>query len=97
MSSCCQLGDYDKVFDEKHARTRASDYARRGLTGDALRIVDFVRRRLPPGYSVLEIGGGIGEIHLELLKDGAARALNVELATKYESAKPRPFPLRMWS
>lgn len=85
MSSCCQPGDYDKVFDEKHARSRAREYARRGLTGDALRIVDFVRDRLPAGYSVLEIGGGVGEIQLELLKNGAARALNVEFATKYET------------
>lgn len=85
MSSCCQPGDYDKVFDEKHARSKARAYARDGLTGDARRIVEFVRSRMPPGYSVLEVGGGIGEIHLELLKDGAARALNVELATRYEA------------
>lgn len=84
MSSCCQPGDYDKVFDEKHARSRAREYARRGLTGDAPRVVEFVRGRMGPGYSVLEVGGGIGEIHLELLRDGAARAVNVELATTYE-------------
>lgn len=85
MSSCCRPGDYDKIFDEKHARSRARAYARDGLTGDARRIVDFVRDRMPPGYTVLEIGGGIGEIHLELLRDGAARAMNVELATAYET------------
>jgi 2-polyprenyl-3-methyl-5-hydroxy-6-metoxy-1,4-benzoquinol methylase len=82
---CCQPGDYDKVFDEKHARSRASEYARKGLTGDARRIVDFVRGRLSPGYTVLEVGGGVGEIHLELLKNGASRAVNVELATQYET------------
>ncbi|MGH2492867.1 MAG: class I SAM-dependent methyltransferase [Candidatus Limnocylindria bacterium] len=85
MSSCCRPGDYDKVFDEKHARARAREYARKELTGDARRIVDLVRRRMAPGYSVLEVGGGVGEIHLELLKDGALRAVNVELATQYES------------
>lgn len=85
MSSCCQPGDYDKVFGEKHARSRASEYARKGLTGDALRIVDFVRGRLSPGYTVLEVGGGVGEIGLELLQGGAARVLNIELATQYET------------
>lgn len=84
MSSCCRPGDYDKVFDEKHARSRARAYVREGVSGDARRIVDFVRGRMSPGYSVLEVGGGVGEIHLELLRDGAARAVNVELATKYE-------------
>jgi len=85
MSSCCRPGDYDKVFDEKHARGRAREYARKGLTGDARRIVDIARAKVSPGYSVLEVGGGVGEIQLELLKTGAARATNVELATQYET------------
>jgi len=85
MSSCCRPGDYDKVFDEKHAHGRAREYARKGLTGDARRIVDIVRAKVSPGYSVLEVGGGVGEIQLELLKTGAARATNVELATQYET------------
>ena len=85
MSSCCQPDDYDKVFDEKHARARARDYTRNGLTGDAQRIVDFIRGRMSQGYDVLEVGGGVGEIHLELLKTGAAHVTNVELATRYET------------
>ncbi|HUG06910.1 MAG TPA: methyltransferase domain-containing protein, partial [Candidatus Limnocylindria bacterium] len=44
-----------------------------------------MRGRMSPGYTVLEVGGGIGEIHLDLLRDGAARVLNIELATRYES------------
>jgi len=84
VSSCCRPGDYDKIFDEKKARAKARDYARKGLTGQAQRIVDFVRSKTPPGYTLLEIGGGIGDIQLELLKSGAARSINVELATQYE-------------
>jgi len=84
VGGCCRPSDYDKVFDEKHARSKAREYARKGLSGDSQRIVDLVRGRLPLGYSVLEIGGGVGEIQLELLKEGAARALNIELATQYE-------------
>jgi hypothetical protein len=82
-AACC--ADYDKIFDEKKARSKASEYARNGLTGHAPRIVQFVRDKNPPGYTLLEIGGGIGAIQLELLKTGAARATNVELATQYES------------
>jgi len=85
VSSCCEPGEYDKVFDEKHARSKAREYASKGLTGDARRVVDFLRDRMSPGYSVLEVGGGVGEIHLELLRDGAARVLNIELATQYET------------
>ena len=85
MGGCCRPGDYDKLFDEKNARAKAREYARKGLNDDAQRIVAFVRRRLSPGYSVLEVGGGVGAIQLELLRDGAAKAVNIELATQYET------------
>ena len=38
------------------------------------------------GASVLEVGGGIGAIVVELLSRGAARALSVELVPSYEDA-----------
>ena len=37
------------------------------------------------GATVLEIGGGIGAIQIELLKRGAARTVNVELSSAYEA------------
>jgi hypothetical protein len=48
----------------------------------ARRIVDFVD--VQRGETVLEIGGGIGEIELELLRAGAERATNIELSGAYE-------------
>ena len=36
------------------------------------------------GETVLEIGGGIGDIEIELLRSGAERATNVELSAAYE-------------
>ena len=47
-------------------------------------MVEFLRQRGIEGATVLEIGGGIGEIELELLKAGAARAQNLELSRAYE-------------
>jgi hypothetical protein len=86
VGGCCRPSDFDQIFDAKRARNKARDYAREGVTGDSQRIVDLVRRSIPPGYSLLEVGGGIGEIQLELLRDGAARAVNVELATQWEKS-----------
>ncbi len=37
------------------------------------------------GESVLEVGGGVGEIELELLRSGATHATNVELTPVYEA------------
>ena len=63
----------------------ANRYRRRGLDKTARRMVEFLESRGLAGASVLEIGGGVGEIQLELLKRGAARAVNLELSPAYDS------------
>jgi hypothetical protein len=47
-------------------------------------MVEFLQALGIEGASVLEIGGGIGEIEVELLKAGAARAENLELSSAYQ-------------
>ena len=46
--------------------------------------MSFLTERGITGASVLEIGGGVGEIQIELLRRGATRATNLEISTKYE-------------
>jgi hypothetical protein len=41
------------------------------------------------GATVLEVGGGVGEIQIELLKRGAARSVNLELSPAYEREAER--------
>ncbi len=82
--SCCPPYGHDEFFGERMARRDARRFRRRGLDGDARRVVEFLRGRGVAGASVLEIGGGVGAIQLELLAAGAARAANVELASAYE-------------
>ncbi len=50
----------------------------------ARQLVDHLVSGGMEGRSVLEIGGGIGAIQLELLKAGAERTVNVELSGGYE-------------
>jgi 2-polyprenyl-3-methyl-5-hydroxy-6-metoxy-1,4-benzoquinol methylase len=47
-------------------------------------MVEFLELRGIEGATVLEIGGGVGEIQIELLKRGAACAVNLELSAAYE-------------
>jgi 2-polyprenyl-3-methyl-5-hydroxy-6-metoxy-1,4-benzoquinol methylase len=58
----------------------ATRYRKRGLDETARRMVEFLELRGIEGATVLEIGGGVGEIQIELLKRGAARAVHLELS-----------------
>lgn len=89
MTSCCQPGGYDKVFGPRFARLTASRYRKRGLDRTARRMVTWLAGHGIEGSSVLEIGGGVGAIQLELLSRGAARATNVELSRSFEADAAR--------
>jgi 2-polyprenyl-3-methyl-5-hydroxy-6-metoxy-1,4-benzoquinol methylase len=85
MAGCCNSRGCDEFFGRRFARRAARRYRRRGLDKTAGRMVEFLESRGLEGASVLEIGGGVGEIQLELLKRGAERTLNLELSPGYEA------------
>jgi len=63
----------------------ARRYRRGGLDRTSRRIVEFLKAQGIEGRTVLEVGGGIGAIQIELLKAGASRAVSVELTPTYEA------------
>jgi 16S rRNA G966 N2-methylase RsmD len=67
----------------------ADRYRAKGLDKVARRMVEFLEREGIEGASVLEIGGGVGDIQLELLKRGAARSVNLELSAGYDEEAAR--------
>jgi hypothetical protein len=81
--SCCS---YDAIFDEKQARRDAKRYRNKGLDRAARQLVLHLTGRGVAGDVVLEVGGGVGAIQLELLKAGALRTTNVELSSGYDAA-----------
>jgi hypothetical protein len=84
MSGCCSTRGCDEFFSDDVARRDARRYRRRGLDANAQRLVDFVRLEGVDGRTVLEVGGGVGAIQLELLRAGAAATVNAELSPAYE-------------
>ena len=85
MASCCDPRGCDEQFNVAFARRLAKRYRRKGLDPTAGRMVEALTDRGIDGATVLEIGGGIGDIQIELLKRGAARTVNVELSSAYET------------
>lgn len=86
MSDCCSPKGYRSIFSERSAHAEAKRYRRKGLDATSLRIFELLLRQGVEGRSVLEVGGGIGALQLELLKAGAASATSIELTPTYEAA-----------
>ena len=84
VGDCCEPDGYDETFSHRFARRMARRYRRRGLSRSARAIVSFITDRGIDGATILEIGGGVGELHVELLRHGAAKATNLEISTNYE-------------
>jgi 2-polyprenyl-3-methyl-5-hydroxy-6-metoxy-1,4-benzoquinol methylase len=82
MTGCCCQG-VDELFGERTARHDLRRYRKRGPSTPTRMLLDAIRREGIEHASVLDIGGGIGVIQLELLDAGAERATSVEASAAY--------------
>ena len=89
MAGCCDPRGCDDVFRAGFAGRVAKRYRRRGLDEAATRLVDFLAADGLAGATVLDIGGGVGEIGLELLRRGAGSVVTLELSTAYDEEAHR--------
>ena len=71
------------------AHRAAKRYREHGLDSTARQLITFLEREGIQDATVLEIGGGVGELQIELLKLGAAHTLNLELSAAYEDEAAR--------
>ncbi len=86
--NCCGRHNQglNALFNARVAEDEARAYLRQGLDKHTRRLAEAVTARGVQGASVLEIGGGVGGLHLELLKRGAARAVDVDVSSGYLAA-----------
>ena len=85
MAGCCDPRGCEDMFGPRFAAHQARRYRRRGLDATEQHIVDFLEGAGIDGATILEIGGGAGQIQLELLRRGAASATNLELVDTYDT------------
>jgi 16S rRNA G966 N2-methylase RsmD len=71
------------------AKRAAARYRKKGVDKTAQRMLAFLEEQGIEGATVLEIGGGVGEVQIELLTRGAARSLNLELSPAYDEEAVR--------
>jgi len=82
VAGCCRPESYNRLFSAKQAKLDAVRYRKRGLGGTSRDLVELAGD--VSGATVLDVGGGVGAIELDLLAAGADRATNVELSGEYE-------------
>ena len=79
--NCCEITD--NTFGEDSARADIRSYHKRGPAGQTRLIIQAIRSLHLRQAELLDIGGGIGVIHHELLEDVADQATHVDASSAY--------------
>lgn len=79
----CGCDGFASIFDEATARRDRDRYHRDGPDRTTRLLLELLKPYRSSGSSVLDIGGGIGIVDLELLRAGAGHATLVDASTAY--------------
>ena len=82
--NCCEIEN--NTFTEDRARDDIREYRRRGPANQTKLILEAIRSLGLKDANLLDIGGGVGTIHHELLKDTAREATHVDASAAYLKA-----------
>lgn len=83
MNCCSYQRGLNEIFNPRLARMEMKRFRKKGLDKRDRQFAQAIIQRGVQGASVLEIGGGIGGIEIELLRAGAARSLDVDISRGY--------------
>ena len=84
-NDCCKV-DYDEHFNADEARRDLLDYRANGAQGSTRRLLDGLIAQGVEAATLLDIGGGVGVVQLELLNAGAASSLDVDASGPFIEA-----------
>jgi magnesium-protoporphyrin O-methyltransferase len=96
----CGCDGFAEMFDRKRAERHRDDYHRNGPARTTRMLLELLQRQGVSGSSVLDVGGGIGVVTIELLRAGAGQATIVDasadnLAIARQEARERNLLARM--
>lgn len=83
MIDCCHREGLERQFGRRTAAWELRRFRRRGARATTRILVDGLRGSDVRGSTLVDIGGGIGAIHHDLLDAGAAAAVHVDVAPEY--------------
>ncbi len=84
MSCCGHCRDAEDFFNERIAKKELRRYLRKGPDKSTRLLLDSITKHPVQDRVLLDIGGGIGAIQLELFKKGLGRSVNVDASSAYQ-------------
>jgi len=84
--SCSQCEGIEVKFNQRAAAQKLADYRRHGPAASTRLLLAALRDVGVKDQTLLDVGGGIGAIQLELLKSGLRTAVSVDASAAYVDA-----------
>src|SRR4051812_26898715 len=85
MNCCNQCQGIEDVFNQKTAQDDLKSYHKNGPSKQTSLLLKILRAAGIEGLTLLDIGGGIGAIQHELMKNGLGAATDVDASSAYLS------------
>jgi len=79
---CCEQ-DFERVFDAREAERDLHSWQQDGLPNSTAELIAALRAADVAGATLIDIGAGVGMVHLELIAAGAASAIDVDASSAY--------------
>jgi 2-polyprenyl-3-methyl-5-hydroxy-6-metoxy-1,4-benzoquinol methylase len=84
--SCCQCQGIESSFDRKYVARKLKEYRKKGPKQTTRQLIEVLLKEGVEGSTLLDIGGGVGDIQHELLRAGAGQVINCDAASAYQTA-----------
>ena len=82
MKACCR-NSYNHTFDLKRARKELDKYLTSGPKKTTQHLLDHLTAKITAEHSLLDIGGGVGALPMELLERGIDRISYIDISDAY--------------
>ena len=96
MDCCSHCAATDRLFGPKAAEDDLRRYRRKGPDPSTRLMLEELRRHPVTGASLLDVGGGIGVLGLEMVAAGVQQVVQVDASAAYLAAAQRQFAERGW-
>ena len=83
---CCQCEGIEREFNAEDVQNEIDAYRKEGPTETTQLLIDALTDHGVEGFTLLDIGGGVGAIQHALLSTGASTATAVEASTAFAKA-----------